>query len=236
MALLEVHEKPRPMEVLQSNTLLNALTASDMGALAGASRLAHVERGEMLWFKGADVDFVGLSSDGWIKMVRTSPSGTDVTIELFGPGHIFGLMGAITGTGCPLTAVAVSDLWYLRIPKEVMLDIYGSSIALKDRLIRKAALRLHGAVDLMARMSSGRVDQRIAAILFILAESYAVKDLLGIRLQCPLTRQEISEMAGTTVESTIRVMSRWQKDGIVSTDRQQIVILDETRLNRILSN
>ena len=227
-------EKPNPIVVLQSNALLKAISSESIEELSRVSRPVRAEKGEILWFNGSQVDYVGLSATGFVKMVRTNSTGTDVTIELFGPGHIFGLMGAITGTGCPLTARAISDLWYLRIPKSAILDIYGNSIALKDALIRKSAMRLHGAVELMARLSSGKVEERIAAILFIVAETYAEKDSAGIRLKCPLTRQEISEMAGTTVESTIRVMSRWQKEGFVTTDRQQIIIRDEKRLNDIL--
>ena len=90
-------------------------------------------------------------------------------------------------------------------------------------------------VDLMARMSSGKVEQRIAAILFILAESYGTRDASSLRLEVPLTRQDISEMAGTTVESTIRTMSRWQKEGLIVTDRQYVTISDEAALTEILS-
>jgi len=226
---------PRPLAALSSNSLLNGLNAADMDGLASASRLVRAERGEVLWANGAAVDFVGLTVDGWVKMVRTCMTGVTVTIELFGPAQLFGLMGAISGTGCPLSACAVTDLWYLRIPKRAILDVYAHSIPFKDRLMRKTAMRLHGVVDLMAKMSSGKVDERIAAILFILAESYGVRDASGLRLQVPLTRQEISEMAGTTVESTIRVMSRWQKEGLISTDHQQIVIVEESALNRVLS-
>lgn len=87
----------------------------------------------------------------------------------------------------------------------------------------------------MAKMTSGRVDERIAAILFLLAESYGERCPEGTRLQVPLTRQEISEMAGTTVESTIRVLSRWQKEGLVSTDRQYITLRDTHRMSQVLS-
>jgi CRP/FNR family transcriptional regulator, nitrogen oxide reductase regulator len=229
-------ERPKVINVLQSNTLLNALTPDEMETLAQVCRPVYVERGEMIWWSGADVDFFGLAADGFVKMVRSCSSGTDVTMELFGPGQIFGMMGTITRTGCPLSAYAVTNLWYLRMPKRPFLDIYEKNVPLKDHLIRKTALRLHSAVDLMARMSSGRVDERIAAILFILSESYGRTEPGGTtRLDVPLTRQEISEMAGTTVESTIRVMSRWQKDGIIETDRQHVVILDSERLSSILS-
>jgi CRP/FNR family transcriptional regulator len=168
-------------------------------------------------------------------MVRGSADGTDVTIELMGPGQVFGLMGTISMAGCPLAAIAVTDLWYLRIAKRPMLQIYETSSALKDRLVRRMTLRLHGAMDLMAKMSSGRVDERIAAILFILAESYGERHGQALTLQVPLTRQEISEMAGTTVESCIRTMSRWQKEKLITTDHQVVTILDEAKFGLVLS-
>jgi len=214
---------------------LNALTAEEMESLHSTSRAVHVDRGEVIWMTGDQVDFFGLAGTGFVKMVRGNADGTDVAVELMGPGQIFGMMGTITQTGCPLTAIAVTDMWYLRIPKRPFLDIYDKNVRLKDRLVRRMTVRLHGAMDLMARMSSGRVDERIAAILFILADSYGERHGKALTLQVPLTRQEISEMAGTTVESCIRVMSRWQKAGLVTTDKHIVTILDEERLTRILS-
>ena len=147
--------KPSVQSLLQSSTLLNALTPAELDILMGQSRVAHAEKGEILWLAGDQVDFFGLAGSGFIKMVRGSADGNDVTIELMGPGQIFGLMGTISLTGCPLTAMAVTDCWYLRIPKRQMLQIYETSTALKDRLVRRMTLRLHGAMDLMAKMSSG---------------------------------------------------------------------------------
>jgi CRP-like cAMP-binding protein len=230
-------EKPSILGLLHSNTLLNALSEAQVQQLAASSRVVHVERGEMIWSSGANIDYIGLAGTGFIKMVRSRGNGSVVTVELFGPGQIFGLMGAITGTGCPLSAVAVTDLFYLRISKAPILEIYGTSMALKDRLVRRSALRLHAQVDLYARMSTGSVEQRIASVLFVLLESYGETKGSRARLTVPLTRQEISEMAGTTVESTIRTMSKWQKSGLVATDKDHhIMILDEGRFAELLQS
>lgn len=228
-------EKPTVQSLLQSSTLLNAITAEEMESLINTSRVVHAERGEVIWMTGDQVDFFGLSGTGFIKMVRGNSDGSDVAVELMGPGQIFGMMGTIAMSGCPLTAIAVTDLWYARIPKRPFLDIYEKNTVLKDRLVRRMTVRLHGAMDLMARMSSGRVDERIAAILFILGDSYGERKGNRMTLQVPLTRQEIAEMAGTTVESCIRIMSRWQKAGLVHTEKHIVTILDEKRLNQILS-
>jgi CRP/FNR family transcriptional regulator len=176
------------------------------------------------------VDFFGIASTGFVKMVRSSADGSDVTIELFGPGQIFGLCGAICGMGCPLTAVAVTDMWYLRVPKRAFLDIYNANSVLKDRMVRRLTLRLQNAHNMISHLCGGRVEERIAAVLFMLTDSYGQIEDGKLVLKVPMTRQEISEMAGTTVESTIRTMSRWQKDGLVSTDHHYISIIDKETL------
>ena len=227
--------KPSVQALLQSSTLLNALTPEELESLGSLSRVAHVERGEIIWMTGDEVDYFGLAGTGFVKMVRGSAEGTDIAVELMGPGQIFGMMGTISMSGCPLTAIAVTEMWYLRIPKRPFLEIYDKSVRLKDILVRRMTLRLHGAMDLMARMSSGRVDERIAAILFILADSYGERHGNALTLRVPLTRQEIAEMAGTTVETCIRVMSRWQKANLVATEKHYVSILDEKRLTQILS-
>lgn len=228
-------EKPSVRTTLAASNLLCTLSTSDLEELAQGCRMVPVSRGEVIWISGAEADFFGLCADGFVKMVRSCASGSDVTLELMGPGQLFGLMGTVTRTGCPLSAVAVTDLWYARITKSTFLRIYERNHALKDLLLKRTTLRLHGFVDFMARLSSGKVEERIAAILFILAESYGHREKGHLSLRVPLTRQEIGEMAGTTVESTIRTMSRWQKDGLIQTEQQFITILDERRLHQLLA-
>ncbi len=232
---MKVSEKPAVLPTLRNSRILDALSEQELSILSQSCRVVRASRGEVIWNNGASVDFFGLSADGFIKMVRSCGSGSDVTVELMGPGQVFGLMGAVTGTGCPLSALAVTDLWYLRIPKQAFLDIYERSMPLKDRLIRRSAMRLHGFVDFMALLSNGKIEERIAAILFILADSYGEREGSYLQLKVPLTRQEIAEMAGTTVESAIRTMSRWQKEGVIETQQQFITIRNEKRLKELLS-
>ena len=93
---------------------------------------------------------------------------------------------------------------------------------------------LRRAHDMMARMSTGKVEQRIAAVLLILMDSCGIGVEGGTRLNVPLTRQDISEMAGTTVETTIRVMSKWQKANLIETAHQVITINQPEALQRAL--
>ena len=71
-------------------------------------------------------------------------------------------------------------------------------------------------------LAGERVEQRLARLLLMLSAR------LGTTL--PFTRQEISDMAGTTTETTIRVLSQWKDRKIISSIRGQITIADETKL------
>jgi CRP/FNR family transcriptional regulator len=231
---MESSQRPTIGQALEASVLLRCLTPDQRKSLAEACRMSHANRGEVIWLAGSEVEFFGLVATGFVKMVRTTGDGTDVTLELMGPGQIFGMLGTIERTGCPLSAVAVTDTWYVRIPKYAFLPLYEECGALKDGLIRLSALRLHTQNDLRARLSKGRVEERIAAILFTLADSYGERKGNTLRLKVPLTRQDIAEMAGTTVETTIRTLSRWQKLGYVRTRSHYITILDEAALNDFL--
>ncbi|MDQ7055705.1 MAG: helix-turn-helix domain-containing protein [Persephonella sp.] len=54
-------------------------------------------------------------------------------------------------------------------------------------------------------------------------------------IRAPITRQDLAEMTGTTVETAIRIMSRWKKEGIVNTERGKIEILDPDYLEDLIS-
>ena len=73
-------------------------------------------------------------------------------------------------------------------------------------------------------MSSGKIEQRMAAVLLILMESYGTSIRDGMQVSVPLTRQDLSKMAGITVETAIRILSKWQKQGILRTDRNLLTI------------
>lgn len=220
--------------VLESNTLLNALDEEQMRVLAESSRFAKCEKGELIWIHGETVNFFGLVAHGFVKMVRTNSSGAELTMEIIGPGQLFGVLGSLESTGCPLMAYGMTDSVILKVPKDRLMAIYEQSHQFKDKLLRKTAVRMHQKLDFMAKLSTGRADERIAAILFILAESYGEIDGTTIRLNLPLTRQQIGEMAGTTTETTIRVLSKWSQEGVIDTEKHLITILDPDVLERKL--
>lgn len=227
--------RPSKPAVLRASSMLNDLSREHRARLVEESFSAFASRGEMIWLAGWTAEGCGIIGEGFVKMTKTTPRGVDTVVEILGPGQAFGLLACIEVRSYPLSAVAATDVWYLKVPRTVLADVYEDSVPLKDRLVRALGPRLRKAHDMMGRLSSGRVENRLAAVIVILAESYGEETSQGVRLTLPLSRQDLSEMAGTTLETAIRIMSRWQREGVMVTEHQVITILDRAALQAALT-
>lgn len=232
----EMPEKPSILSVISSCSSLNALTDSEREQMARESFMAFAERGEMIWLAGSPLQFVSIVGTGFVKMTRTTPQGSEVAVELLGPGQGLGFLASIEGRVYPLNATGVTNTWYLKIPVKAFQDVYHANKFLQDAFLRSLAPRLRKAHEMMARMSSGKIEQRMAAVLLILSDSFAKDSENGMVLTVPLTRQDLAEMAGTTVETAIRVMSKWQKQKVLTTDHKRITIRNISKLEDLLSS
>lgn len=220
--------------ILRSCRLLQPLQDGQIDDLAAQSRMVSCGKNQVIWNHGHECEFIGAIGVGFVKMVRTRPTGVETTLEIMGPGHMFGVLGAFEGGGCPLTAMSMSRTVFVKVPKIAMMIYYESCHELKSALIRRVALRMHEKLDIMAQFANGRVEARLAALLFTLAESYGVPVGKAVSLEVPLTRQELGEMVGTTTETTIRTLSKWSREGVVSTTQQHITILSTELLEQKL--
>lgn len=226
---------PTALAVLRSSALLSPLGEADMEELASVSRLSFAEKGETIWLSNEATQHFGIAATGFVKMVQSTARGQEITHEIMGPGQVFGLLGIVEGSGCPLSARAVNKLWYLKVPKREFMPFYDQCMPLKDHIVRRLTTRLRGAHELMARTTSTTVDSRLAAIIIMLAESYGVEQKSGeLLVNVPLSRQDLADLAGTTSETTIRTLSRWRKQGVVDSEEKRLRILNLSMLESMM--
>jgi CRP/FNR family transcriptional regulator len=80
---------------------------------------------------------------------------------------------------------------------------------------------------------TGRVEARFARLFVKLADQIGKAERGGVFIAMPLTRQELADLTGTTVETSIRIMSRWQKDEVIHTEKDGFVVLDRAALDEM---
>ena len=100
------------------------------------------------------------------------------------------------------------------------------------RLLAGLTLRLMTLNKRLADMT-GSVEYRAARLFTTLAERMGRREKEGVSIPLALSRQEIADLVGTTVETAIRVMSRWQKEGLIETDKAGFLIRNPMALREI---
>jgi CRP-like cAMP-binding protein len=148
------------------------------------------------------------------------------------PGEKFGGAGLLLATH-PATAVAMTTSLTLSIEREPYLQLIRQYPDIALRIIHLLGDRLQAAMKMRA-LAVERVDVRLANILLKLCDKAGQPVEEGTRINLPLSRQDLADMTGTTIETAIRVMSRFRKDGLVHTEPGgYVVVLDHERLQRL---
>ncbi len=221
-------------QALEEAEVFGNLSRDVLDELAKFFSGQQVARGEYLFFEGDESERIYLCPKGRIKVVRHSPEGKEVLIEVVPEGRPFALLAGVERYPLSASAVAMEDSTLLSIGRERFLSLFNTSPELSMSVIHDLATRLRDARDRIRSLALDRVDQRIARIILVMVDSLGKRSGGRIILDVALTRQDIASMVGTTVESAIRTMSRFQKEGVLRTEHGgRIEILDIEGLKNI---
>jgi CRP/FNR family transcriptional regulator, nitrogen oxide reductase regulator len=213
-------------QILKQTPILSPLSDDELEGLAKFAHRRELNEGEFLFWEGDQPQWFYIVEEGKVKVVKQAASGKEFILSLFTPGEIVGEVAVFQGKPYPASAQAIGQTTILVISSQDLLDFLGKNPSVSLKIMAVLGERLRQAHARLRDLAGERVEQRIASLLLMLASK------LGAEL--PFTRQEIADMAGTTTETAIRVLSRLGKGHIVVSRRGRITILDEDRL-RLLS-
>jgi CRP/FNR family transcriptional regulator len=191
-----------------------------------------VKPDEIIFLQSDPADQVWLCVRGCLKMCVQEETGREVIPWLVQAGEPFGtsmfLLGEQRATARALTAAEV-----LYFPIERYEQLLAAHPAMVRVLLRTINTRLSAVVH-MHLMAGDRVERRIAYILLKLAKCSGRDDPEGTLVTIPLSRQEVADMTGTTLETAIRTLSRLRSEGAIKTRQGGfLVILDRACLEQI---
>jgi CRP/FNR family transcriptional regulator len=220
------------VEVLRQVPLFASLTDDQIAVAADWFRAETFAPDTMIFLEGDPADRLWVVSSGQVKIVKHTSDGQENLLEVITPGEMFGGAGLLLATH-PATAVAMTATTALSIERGAYLQLIRQYPDIALRIIDLLGERLQAAMKMRA-LAVERVDVRLANILLKLCDKVGKPIDEGTRINLPLSRQDLADMAGTTIETAIRVMSRLRKEGLVHTEPGgYVVVLDRERLQRL---
>ncbi len=221
-------EAPIPFD---SIPLLSALRKDDREVVAPLCRVRGYEKGETIFREGEPADRIHFVVLGRVKIVK-SAGGRDVILEILGPGEPVGAVAVFERKPFPASAVTIEGTSILSIPEREFFQLVETRPEMMRRLLAGLTYRLIMVNKRLADMT-GSAEYRAARLFLTLSDRVGTKHEGAVAIPLPLSRQEIADLIGTTLETAIRLMSRWQKEGLVITEKTGFVLPDAAKLREI---
>jgi CRP-like cAMP-binding protein len=169
-------------------------------------------------------------------MVRISQSGSDggeVVVRFIGPGEMFGAVALFTDHRYPADATALGDTVEASWGEADLLDLMTRHPQIAINAIRIVSRRLQEVQDRMRELATQRAEQRIAHALVRLARQSGSSTADGTAIPFPLRRRDVADVAGTTLHTASRILTGWEKAGLLVSKGRRLTIRNPAELLRI---
>ncbi len=207
-------------------------TDEDLSFLLANSVTRSVEEDGYFFFQGDAADYLYVLTQGKVKLLQSGSSGQQVNLRTIYPWQMFGALGAVRVEATyPATAQALEDSSALAIASRAIRELMPSRPYLSLGLMHIMSSYVQEMQARYRELATERVNQRIARVLIRLASQSGQKADGGIELD--FSRQDLAEMSGTTLYTVSRVLTEWERQGLIESGRGVIRILQPHGLIQI---
>ncbi|MWD29283.1 helix-turn-helix domain-containing protein [Aquicoccus sp. SCR17] len=202
------------------------LDRSQIREILDAAVSRRYEEGTPIFNEGHGADRFFLLLDGYLRVVRTTPGGDQIIVLHISPGQLFGIAPALQRDTYPASAIPAAESIALSWPVHLWQDFTARYPGFATESYKTLGQRLGQIQETLTEMATQAVEKRVASALLRMVNQSGRKTEAGIEIAFPVTRQNISDMTGTTLHTVSRLLSAWQREGIVESTRKHVTVID----------
>ncbi|SLN21989.1 Global nitrogen regulator [Pseudoruegeria aquimaris] len=191
-----------------------------------AASVRRLEEGSVVFEEGAPAERFYMLLDGVLRVVRITEGGEQVIALHIPTGQLFGIARALGRDTYPATSVMASEGIILSWPTSLWEHFIASYPGFATETYKTLGARVGEMNARIVELATQHVEQRVANALLRLMNQTGKRTGNAIEITFPITRQDLSEMTGTTLHTVSRLMSAWEKAGLVESRRKHVSVLD----------
>lgn len=213
--------------------LFDKLSDGDLDDLMSQASMRRFAIGEAVFEQGAAATHFFLLLHGRLKVTQVTSDGQQIIVRVVHPGDIFGFAKALQRLDYPGTPTAAAESVVICWPTAVWDVFVEQNPHLAANAMKTIGQRLQEAHTRIREMATEEVERRVAHAVLRLIGQAGKTESSGIRIDFPISRQDIAEMTGTTLHTVSRILSAWETKGLVQGGRQKLLVRDSTTLRII---
>lgn len=217
--------------IVRELSSLKALNKDELIKISECKTSRTIKKGETIFEEGENVNGIFCVKDGICKLTKLSPNGKDQIVKLVSKGELLGQRSMISEEPANLSAVALEEMQVCFIPKAEILGFFDKNNQFSMNVMKTICGDLRSADDHMVNMTQKSVKERLAETLIYLYESFGTNSDKTLKIQ--LSRDELASMIGTATESCIRLLSDFNKLGLIELVGKKIILKDLQKLKKL---
>lgn len=226
--------------MIRPKAVCGALSDDEVGRLQRISHHRRLTAGAVLFPGDREPDWFAIVMSGVVKLVKTQADGRQQIVGLQFPGAFLGQPGANPSS---LIVEAATDLELCCFSKAPFESVVRDHRELEQSLLRRTFDELDAARQWMFVLGRKTAEEKVASLILIMAENAATLECPTdgiaqparmIKFELPLSRTEMAEYLGLTIETVSRQMKSYKSQGLIATERTRVIhVLDLAGLRRV---
>lgn len=210
-------------EAIRSIGLFDGLGQKDLQDLTNCAVVQDIAAGEFISMDGERPNFGFMVLSGRLAVIKSTPQGKELTIDLLIPGDCTGILRALDPLEMDTSVRGQVDAKVLAIPTANLRGIVERNPTVYRRVAVELMQRNRRANDLALGLAHSRVESRIIAALLALAPRFGRPTSIVDQTRIFLTRKELADLTGTTPETAIRVTKNLEREGLLDLTKPGVI-------------
>ena len=216
----------------RSKSLLGCCKASELSHLSETKSCFAYKKGQLIFHEGGKPTGLYCINSGKIKIAKLGSDGKEQIVRLAKPGDVIGYRALMADSNYSASAVALEDAVICFIPRSQFLELISQNVDFASGLMKLISNALGEAEERMVQMAYKPVRERLAEALLLLQKTYKQTEEED-HFTISISREDLASIVGTAKETTIRLLSEFKEEGLISTKGSSITILDQEKLYKI---
>ena len=212
-----------------------ALSERDREELRRVSQRRFFEADSILLNQDEHSNYVLVIMNGCVKVVAVTEDGYHAVLAIRDAGDLLGELASADGGPRSATLHALTEVEAL-LTSAARFELFRRGRPSVDRAVQALlSARLRESDRSLATIGAGTAVQRLAHTLVSLGHRYGTPDGDGIRIDLPLSQDDLAGLTFTSLRTVGRILADWRAAGWISTGRRNVLLLNPAALDALRS-
>ena len=202
-------------------------------AVAASARVRRLPKDPLIFNQGDQGVRAHAVIEGGVRISQSGSDGAQVVIRFIGPGEMFGTVALFTDGRYPADAITLAETLEASWSEAELLDLIHRHPQIGVNVIRIIGKRLQEVQERVRELATQRVEQRVAHAVLRLARQAGHGTIDGTAIEFPLRRKDVADISGTTLHTVSRILTAWEKAGLLVSHNQRLTIRQPSEILRI---